>query len=314
MANSLGTISQSIKKKLREHFSIMVIPHSEKQIFSFQISNSVILFLVTLLAIFGFTIFVYNSNQQELTSTIKTSATEDSSWNEQFKRYRRVIQDHNKSFQIYSDELNKILKLFGETSPADSLSKKDLQESITHLSEKYNINENEIPIDAAQLFTLTKLLINSSEKISDVELVLRNRKKILGSIPSEWPIKDHAGYKTSPFGVRFSPFLGKKTFHTGVDIAARAGTIVVSAADGTVAAAEFQSGYGNIVIINHDYGYKTMYGHNQAMLVRSGSVVKKGQPIALVGRSGRATGYHLHFELRINNEPVDPWPYITTEF
>ena len=82
---------------------------------------------------------------------------------------------------------------------------------------------------------------------------------------------------------------------------------------GTVTFAGLKTGYGYTVTIRHKYGFTTLYAHNSHVLVYNGQKVRKGQKIALLGRSGRATGFHLHFEIRINNVPVDPWPFITTE-
>jgi murein DD-endopeptidase MepM/ murein hydrolase activator NlpD len=117
---------------------------------------------------------------------------------------------------------------------------------------------------------------------------------------------------TSDFGTRSDPFTGKKATHKGIDFGAPNGTSILAAADGEVIVASWWSGYGNCVIIDHGNGVWTLYGHirNGGTDVEKGDMVKRGQKIAEVGSTGESTGYHLHFEVRINESPVDPKPYL----
>lgn len=118
-----------------------------------------------------------------------------------------------------------------------------------------------------------------------------------------WPL---IGRITSEFGVRRSPYSRKMEFHTGIDIAARAGKKFVAAEDGKVIFVGRKGGYGLTIIIQHSKGYKTLYGHCLIALVRKGQYVKKGQIIGRIGESGLTTGPHLHFEIRKNNVAIDP--------
>ncbi|MCB1177929.1 MAG: M23 family metallopeptidase [Leptospiraceae bacterium] len=119
------------------------------------------------------------------------------------------------------------------------------------------------------------------------------------------PLKE--GYTSSKFGVRLDPFTKKRTFHGGVDIAAVKGTPVYSSQAGEIILAKKKGGYGRLVVIKHAMGYETRYGHLNKILVKKGQKVKKGEKVGLVGKTGRATGYHLHFEVRRfhkNQKPV----------
>lgn len=127
--------------------------------------------------------------------------------------------------------------------------------------------------------------------------------------PSGWPIKK--GFISSLFGYRTDPFTGRRTRHGGVDFAATYGSDVVTVAAGVVAFAGKRSGYGKVVEINHGNGYVTRYAHNSRNLVRVGDRVIKGQPIALVGHSGRATGSHVHFEVLVDGRRIDPHQYVS---
>jgi murein DD-endopeptidase MepM/ murein hydrolase activator NlpD len=125
-----------------------------------------------------------------------------------------------------------------------------------------------------------------------------------------WPLAIKAPM-TSDFGARIDPITGKAgAMHTGIDLGAPEGTDVLAAENGVVIVAGWWSGYGNCVIIDHGNGTWTLYGHNSKIVVSKGDTVKRGQKISEVGHTGRATGNHLHFEVRINEKPVDPKPYL----
>lgn len=125
--------------------------------------------------------------------------------------------------------------------------------------------------------------------------------------PSLWPVM---GPITSSFGQREDPFNGEGAFHSGVDISASFGEPVRAAADGVIQAADMATGYGRQVIIDHGNGIETLYGHLSGFAVTAGQEVSRGQIIGYVGMSGRATGPHLHYEVRIHNTPVNPHRYL----
>jgi murein DD-endopeptidase MepM/ murein hydrolase activator NlpD len=122
-----------------------------------------------------------------------------------------------------------------------------------------------------------------------------------------WPLAtDGSRMLSSVYGERLHPVGGDPRFHAGLDLRARAGTPVYAAAEGVVAASESSGAYGNVVILDHGGGLRTLYAHHRENLVRAGERVRRGQPIGLVGRSGNATGDHLHFEVRWKDGTVDP--------
>ena len=127
--------------------------------------------------------------------------------------------------------------------------------------------------------------------------------------PSIWPSK---GVITSPYGRRIDPVTGASSaFHEGIDIADDYGTSIVATAAGTVTIAGYtDGGYGNLVEIDHGNGFVTRYGHNSAVLVTPGMSVKQGQVIALMGSTGKSTGAHVHYEVRINGTAVDPMVFL----
>lgn len=129
--------------------------------------------------------------------------------------------------------------------------------------------------------------------------------------PNLWPVE---GRITGPFGARIDPFNGEGAFHRGVDISTDYGTPVLAPADGTVLFADFDSGYGRLVEIDHGHGYMTRFGHLSAFAVTDGQTVHRGDVIGYVGMSGRSTGPHVHYEVWVHNTPVNPYPYLKMVF
>src|SRR5271155_5360445 len=129
----------------------------------------------------------------------------------------------------------------------------------------------------------------------------------LGIVPSLWPV---IGQITGHFGERLDPFSGEGAFHAGLDIASHYGDQIRATADGVVVDVGDRAGYGKLVVIDHGFGVSTWYGHLSGFNVQSGMRVKAGDVIAYEGDSGRSTGPHLHYEVRIYNASVNPWRYI----
>jgi murein DD-endopeptidase MepM/ murein hydrolase activator NlpD len=140
---------------------------------------------------------------------------------------------------------------------------------------------------------------------------LEDQQNLLASTPAIRPIsRGEKCWITSKFGFRQSPFTGQREFHQGYDISCRAGTPIMATADGVVIFAGRKGLLGNTVIIDHGHGMITRYGHCQKFLKKRGEKVKRWEPIALVGNTGRSTGPHVHYEVRLNGIPVNPFKYI----
>jgi len=127
------------------------------------------------------------------------------------------------------------------------------------------------------------------------------------SAPNLWPVQ---GQVTGSFGERIDPFNGEGAFHSGVDISSPVGTPIVAPADGNVVFSDSMGGYGRMIILDHGNGISTRYGHLSGFAVMAGQAVHRGDVIGFVGDSGRSTGPHLHYEVRINDTPVNPYKYL----
>ncbi|MBI3002491.1 MAG: M23 family metallopeptidase [candidate division NC10 bacterium] len=136
---------------------------------------------------------------------------------------------------------------------------------------------------------------------------LEQQKSRLAATPSIWPTR---GWLTSGYGPRVSPFTGNRQMHEGIDVAGPRGTAIVATADGIVTFSGKLAGFGNAVVLNHGFAFKSFYSHNDANRVRVGQTVKRGQIIALLGNTGYSTGPHVHYEVLVNDQPVNPMRYI----
>ncbi|WP_462325345.1 M23 family metallopeptidase [Desulfoplanes sp.] len=147
------------------------------------------------------------------------------------------------------------------------------------------------------------------EEIKQQEIIsfMLEKKDLLARTPSIWPTK---GWLTSKFGYRRSPFTGRREFHKGLDISAPTGTPIHATAGGRVVQIRKDHGYGKNILVDHGNGIVTRYAHLHKYAVKKGARVKRGELIAYVGNTGRSTGPHLHYEVRLNGVPVNPFRYI----
>jgi murein DD-endopeptidase MepM/ murein hydrolase activator NlpD len=145
------------------------------------------------------------------------------------------------------------------------------------------------------------------QSLQEMQAYFQDQKSLLATTPSVWPVR---GWVTSDFGPRLDPYTSDRVMHAGLDIAGPHGKEVIAPSDGTVVFAGLEGGYGNVLVIDHGYGIKTRYGHLAALKVKAGEKVKRGAVIAALGNTGRSTGPHLHYEVRVNGIAQNPRKFI----
>lgn len=158
-----------------------------------------------------------------------------------------------------------------------------------------------------QFQDIEKRATEQESAFKDLLRAFRDKSVLLAHTPSIWPVK---GWLSSSFGYRRSPFTNRREFHAGIDVVARIGTPIFAPADGVVISTKRIGGFGKTVRIQHMQGIVTTFAHNSVNLVKVGQRVKRGDIIAKVGSTGRSTGPHLHYEVRINGVAVNPRLYI----
>ena len=158
---------------------------------------------------------------------------------------------------------------------------------------------------------ISKKLYVQSKSFDTVIKLAKNKEKMIAAIPAIQPVALKDFNRISDyFGARSDPFTGKRTMHNGMDFTGPEGSDIFATGDGVVIESGYSFyGYGNKVVIDHGYGYKTVYAHLQKITVDDGQKVKRGEVIGLLGNTGRSTGAHLHYEVKLNNRPKDPINY-----
>jgi murein DD-endopeptidase MepM/ murein hydrolase activator NlpD len=208
--------------------------------------------------------------------------------NPEFKRYKRLYDE-------------KIAANFGlSSSYAFTKNWSDLIKRSFALSEAYATFDFKFK-------SLKKISKDLEVRIHELDQFLLDKESFIKSTPTLLPTR---GWITSYYGPRKSPYSGRIKMHEGLDIGAKPGTGVVAPADGIITYAGYRPGFGKLVQIDHGYGIETYFGHNRSINVRSGQRVKRGDVISKVGSTGRSTGPHVHYEVRVNGIAVDPLYYI----
>jgi murein DD-endopeptidase MepM/ murein hydrolase activator NlpD len=298
-------LRDSFLEKGHEKMTIMLIPHNEKNIFNFHISKFTILFFISL-----FMIIVITSSY-----AIIKNASISSKKEELLSNYKDIRSSLLKFEALTRDTAKLVDKIKPYVEDVYELTKGDndvdkIWESGNDVNSSDDIKEYKyiLPEEVFTLRELQRELVCTTKTIRTVKNFIDVRSKVINDIPSIIPNRGHV---TSLFGWRRSPFGFGRDFHSGIDIAASPGTEIRATAPGTILSAEWMGGYGYVVRIQHKYGFHTLYGHCQRIVVRQGDNIRKGQIVAYVGQTGSATGNHCHYEIRLGNVAVNPYPYMS---
>ncbi len=227
-----------------------------------------------------------------------------------------VLQNRVVQLKQQMDELenrdNTVYRAIFESTPIpDSVRVKTMEKS-KEVTLVQGLNENQLVSGLKdQLNNLSLRTAFMDKSYNEIAGMVKNKEKLLLAIPAIQPVSNKDLSRIgSGFGYRIDPVYKVRKFHAGLDFTSPQGTPIYATADGTVKMAGFDnSGFGNHVIINHGYGYETLYGHMVRVKARSGQSVKRGDVIGYVGSTGKSTGPHCHYEVHRNGVPVDPVYY-----
>lgn len=235
---------------------------------------------------------------------------------QQIEDYRAnyTLMDHRlQQLQQQMTELekrdNQVYRAIFEANPIPDSARAKQIEQTKEITLVQRLSENELLKSMVQqLNRLEARAAYQTKSYSEVDEMICDKQKLLSAIPAIQPVsnKDLSGI-ASGFGNRIDPVYKVQKFHAGLDFAASQGTPVYATADGRIKnASREEGGYGNHVIINHGYGYETLYGHMVKIKAKQGRSVKRGEVIGWVGSTGKSTGPHCHYEVHKNGKPVDP--------
>ena len=210
----------------------------------------------------------------------------------EIKDKKEILDKNKEEEKVIKDELVKDK----ENLDKDKIELKNLKEELVKEEEELEKKLQKIAAQKTAASSDSNNLVNSNSSST----VISN---------GSWPVPGYSRV-SSPFGYRIHPVLGIKKLHTGIDIPAPTGTPTVAVSSGTVIYSGVQGSYGNTVMIQHDNGLVSLYAHNSSLVVKVGDQVKKGQVVAKIGSTGRSTGPHLHFEIRVNGTAQNPLNYL----
>ena len=226
--------------------------------------------------------------------------TEDAQLKDRYSRLEQVAKERD--IQVAS-----LGSLAGEVSALYGL--KSNSAMVVAASEQ--IQKEQVNSSLDQLYALRNTALTGAASVGISMGLTKNATTAdwvrANAAPNVWPVE---GLITCSFGERVDPFNGEGAFHAGVDISANVGATVIAPADGVVTYADFLGGYGRAVMVDHGHGISTRYGHLASFAVTAGQHIHRGDVIGYVGLSGRSTGPHLHYEVRINDTPVNPYKYL----
>ncbi|WP_298296853.1 M23 family metallopeptidase [Hydrotalea sp.] len=227
-----------------------------------------------------------------------------------------LIQERVKQLEVQMQELedrdNNVYRTIFESTPIPDSARTRIIETKNEIKLLEGQTETELVNNIKnQLNNLTLRVVYQGKSYGDIDSMIKNKEKLLLAIPAIQPVSNkNLNRIASGFGYRIDPVYKVTKFHAGLDFAAPLGTPIYATADGVVQTAGFNTGgYGNEVVINHGYGYQTLYGHMYKVKAREGELVKRGEVIGYVGSTGKSTGPHCHYEVHKNGKPVDPIYY-----
>ncbi|ABN52978.1 MAG TPA: M23 family peptidase [Hungateiclostridium thermocellum] len=306
-------MKKSSQRKESKYLSIVVIPHNTDEIKVFKISSvkyklmALGAILLTMFICSGILITyliyenrVLNEDRKKVIAVNNQQMNLITEREEIIQSYIRKVEEQDKLIKnfttLYRDMTAKYIDGSMENVTASRSGLRDDRAFINDINKLKGI-----------LDKLEEINGDDADILSSLSETQSKLKQYIDSIPTLWPA---SGRISSRFGTRSDPFNFSQKVHEGIDIAADYGTTILASATGKVTLSDWYGNYGKCVIIDHGYGLSTLYGHCQTLLVKEGQTVKKGDKIATVGSTGRSTGPHLHFEVRLNGVPVDPLQYL----
>lgn len=297
-------------KGKKDHFTLLIVPHSGKSTYSISIPILVIKILagifagiVGVVAIFTFYLSLSYKHAKSDVMEMVSKTKDYHKMEQQLDYFVKKTQSLEEKMQDL-EELDKDLRTLLKNDPALKKNSDTAGEARAVIPSRSGIDRESAILE---LKKLEDKLPEQEQKLIELKEAVIERKDRLDHTPSIYPVK---GRITSQFGYRKSPFGRRTEFHNGLDIAAPYGSNVRATANGTITFTGYLSGYGRSVVVKHGYGYETTYCHNSSIVVKPGQKVKKGETIAKVGSTGRSTGSHVHYIVKVNGELRDPKSFL----
>ncbi|GAB1482508.1 M23 family metallopeptidase [Treponema sp.] len=314
VVNFIRTLRSSIGKALEignRRYTVMLVPHSEKRVYNLHLTIFSMTFIVLVLGTIVGSFFWYSAAFADTTGNL---AEKDGK-----------LKNAQASLDQLRDETAHLLKAARgfEAALGTTLSSLRLDRAVQNDANKPNRGdlssffELKESVDGslkevAEVRRLTGYLSSAVEPVKEIGNLLDSQSALLTDIPNLWPVKGGIGHISMYFGQNENPFTGQWYIHKGVDISTyRQGDPVLATADGQVVTVDYDiGGFGNYIIIKHKHGFYTRYAHLQSFRIQKGQKVQQGQVVGYIGNTGLSTGPHLHYEVHIGSDVVDPMKYL----
>jgi murein DD-endopeptidase MepM/ murein hydrolase activator NlpD len=303
MAQRIGAMAKQkryIFNQLTQDFEVLETPKSRTFMRILLISLSVL----GVAFLFAILLFTFIKSPKE-----KAQAREL----EYMKLKYEILNDRLDDLEALMTDMeqrdNNLYRMMFEADPIPSQVRRSGFSDADRYADLYGYMNSDLVVSAARkMDVIASQLYNQSVSYDSLFVMARNKSDMLAHIPAIFPLKEtEVKYISSYFGYRPDPIYKIEKFHSGMDFSANLGTEAYATGDGVVYDVERNEwGYGNMVILDHGYGYKTRYAHLLKPAVRKGQKVKRGQVIGYIGATGKATGVHLHYEVLKNDDQIDP--------
>ena len=294
----------------RQKYTVMLVPHTEKRTFHFQLSlfTTVFMAIVFFGLLAGFFWFSLDFSGKEMMLALRT----------------RDLAETEASLDVIRDEVGELVTSAGtfRNSLGRTMDLLGIEGASANaavggggdLAELFAVEQADgtTLAEVADLQALRVSLDDSVATLEDIGMVLSSQKDLLSDIPTIWPLGGGVrGWVTQVFGPQIHPVMKYWYLHRGVDIAFGLGIPILATANGKVVEVKYdENGFGNYIILQHKYGFKTRYAHLQRQLVQVGQQVSQGEVIGTMGSTGYSTGPHLHYEVSIGTQLVDPVKFL----
>lgn len=309
----VGYFFASVFKVFDRRLTVMLVPHSQSKPLSFQTNVFALVFGIILVVGMATSFFYFN--KKALGSSMEISRLQDE--NRETLASLDELRDQNNDLiqtaRRFQSSLSQSLSLLGINQSGQS-NRASMQGS--DLSSLFNANDlvSGTARETADIQQLISYLEGAIQPIEQIGKMMESQGVLFSEIPSIWPLKNGVGHISQEFGQNKHPLTGQWYIHKGLDLSTwRSGDPVVSTADGQVVTVAFDTSFGNYVIIKHKHGIYTRYAHLNSFRVKKGEYVEQGQVIGTVGNTGISTGPHLHYEVHIGSDVVDPAKYINVK-
>jgi len=314
----ISTIVQKISSSFnnmvnagKQRFTVMLIPHSEKKIFNFRISVFSLIVVVFLLGCIMTSFIIFTTQFKGMSGLLESKSEILDKKESDLEIIRDQIAELKSVSRVFEASLVKTLGTLGINDPAVDSSRSQRGDFSSSAYSSTSTAEGAILRELEDLRSLSSFLKESVESFDEIRELLVAQGELLVELPTLWPLKNVRGRITNYFGPSVHPFTKQWYLHKGIDLAYQQGTPIVSTANGKIIEKGYEpNGFGNYLLIRHKYGFFTKYAHMDKVYVKEGETVSQGQIIGTMGNTGLSTAAHLHYEVRIGSQVVDPERYL----